>query len=83
MVITTNTIDISTSQGNKGFAGKKHSEETKLAISKKLKGVKRKKKLSCDEIEEIKKRKANGETVTSLAKSYGVSRKTIYGYLKE
>ena len=41
-----------------------------------------KKKLSTEQIKEIKLRKDNGETVTELAKEYGIARQTLYTALK-
>ncbi|NQY65608.1 MAG: recombinase family protein [Alteromonadaceae bacterium] len=42
----------------------------------------RKKSLSIDKIEQLKQRAANGEAKTHLAKEFGISRETLYQYLK-
>ena len=42
----------------------------------------RKKSLSIDKIELLKQRAANGEAKTHLAKEFGISRETLYQYLK-
>ena len=42
----------------------------------------RKKSLSNDKIEQLKQRAANGEAKTHLAKEFGISRETLYQYLK-
>lgn len=46
-------------------------------------GAGRKPQLSKTEIEEIKIRRGNGETITALAAEYGVSRQTLSGYLNK
>ncbi len=46
-------------------------------------GAGRKPTLTKEEINEIKKRKENGEKLTFLAKEYGVSRQTLSGYLNK
>ena len=42
----------------------------------------RKKALSQASISDLQTRRASGESVTSLSRKFGVSRKTVYGYLK-
>jgi DNA invertase Pin-like site-specific DNA recombinase len=42
----------------------------------------RKKALCSASVSDLKARKGNGESVSSLARKFGVSRKTVYGYLK-
>lgn len=44
---------------------------------------KKKLKLNLSEIEQIKISRQNGMTIKELAKTYGVSYKTIYNYLKK
>ena len=43
----------------------------------------RKKSLSADKVEQLKQRVAQGETKTQLAKEFGISRETLYQYLKQ
>lgn len=42
----------------------------------------RKKSLSSEQIDELKQRVINGEKKTDLAKAYGISRETLYQYLR-
>lgn len=54
-----------------------------IAIAKaagKYKG--RKAKLGADRADELRKRAASGESRTSLAKEYGLSRETLYQYIR-
>lgn len=46
-------------------------------------GAGRKPAISEETIQEIRRRHGSGETVTDLAKAYGVSRQTLHRYLKE
>ena len=48
-----------------------------------IRGAGRKPQLSAKDIEEIKMRRCNGETITALAAEYGVSRQTLSGYLNK
>lgn len=38
-------------------------------------------KLTADQVEELRRRKADGERVADLARAFGVSRQTVYSYL--
>ncbi|MBO5069289.1 MAG: Hin recombinase, partial [Roseburia sp.] len=49
--------------------------------NKNERGAGRKPTLGPEVIREIQKRRAGGETVTALAREYGVSRQTLSGYL--
>jgi DNA invertase Pin-like site-specific DNA recombinase len=42
----------------------------------------RKKVLTAEQIEELKRRASSGEQKSSLSKEYGISRETVYKYLK-
>lgn len=46
-------------------------------------GAGRKPALSNEQLEEIKKRRNRGESVTALAKEYGISRQALSGYLNK
>ena len=46
-------------------------------------GAGRKPALSDQALQEIRRRHEDGETVTDLARAYGVSRQTLHNYLKE
>lgn len=46
-------------------------------------GAGRKPALSKEQLEEIKKRRNRGESVTALAKEYGISRQALSGYLNK
>lgn len=55
-----------------------------IAIAKaegKFKGSKP--KLTPEQAQEVRERAAKGESKTALAKAYGVSRETLYGYLRQ
>ena len=65
-----------------GFWGKSHSEETKRKISSSKLGVARNKKIHDEDIIEIHNLYAAGEAVKELSEQFGLSKVTIYRYLK-
>lgn len=67
----------------KGFTGRAHSDITKDKISKSKRGKFNydSRKLTPEQVSELKAKKASGVSVTQLALDYDVSRTTIYKYL--
>ena len=83
MDINTKPIIINAVLPTKGFTGRHHTDESKEKIRKSKKGVPNMKnrKLSEVQIEQMKKDKENGDSITMLSNRYGVSRKTVYTHL--
>lgn len=67
----------------KGFTGRAHTNHTKDKISQSKSGVPnyKSRKLTPEQVQELKTKKASGVSVTQLALDYDVSRTTIYKYL--
>lgn len=62
--------------------GKERQREGIEAAKKRGAYKGRKKALSSEQIDELKQKVANGEKKTDLAKEYGISRETLYQYLR-
>ncbi|MCD8396168.1 MAG: helix-turn-helix domain-containing protein [Lachnospiraceae bacterium] len=61
----------------------KQDKKTSGNASGNPRGAGRKRRLSPEQLEQIRQAYAEGRTITELAKEYGISRQTLSGYLNE